>query len=68
VVKNFNLTTEGVDLVATYSAEMFDGNTDFTFVWSTVETEVDKTSGLVGAARVGQLGSLLPVTILVTGH
>ena len=59
-VNDFDTTTEGVDLVATYSAEMFNGNTDLTFVWSTVETEVDKTSGLVGAARVGQLESLLP--------
>ena len=59
-VNDFDTTTEGVDLVATYSAEMFNGNTDLTFVWSTVETEVDKTSGLVGAARVGQIESLLP--------
>lgn len=59
-VNDFDTTTEGVDLVATYSAEMFNGNTDLTFVWSTVETEVDKTSGLVGSARVGQLESLLP--------
>ena len=59
-VNDFDTTTEGVDLVATYSAEMFNGNTDLTFVWSTVETEVDKTSGLVGAARIGQLESLLP--------
>ncbi len=59
-VNDFDTTTEGVDLVATYSAEMFNGNTDFTFVWSTVETEVDKTSGLVGGARIGQLESLLP--------
>ncbi|MDB3881103.1 TonB-dependent receptor, partial [Gammaproteobacteria bacterium] len=59
-VNDFDTTTEGIDLVATYSAEMFNGNTDLTFVWSTVETEVDKTSGLVGAARVGQLESLLP--------
>ncbi len=59
-VNDFDTTTEGVDLVATYSAEMFNGNTDLTFVWSTVETEVDKTSGLVGGARIGQLESLLP--------
>jgi iron complex outermembrane receptor protein len=59
-VNDFDTTTEGVDLVATYSTEMFNGNTDLTFVWSTVETEVDKTSGLVGGARIGQLESLLP--------
>ena len=38
---DFDTTTDGIDVVATYSAEMFNGNTDFTFVWSTVETEVD---------------------------
>ena len=59
-MNDFDTTTEGVDLVATYSTEMFNGNTDLTFVWSTVETEVDKTSGLVGGARIGQLESLLP--------
>ena len=48
-VNDYDTTTDGIDLVATYSAEMGNGNTDFTFVYSSTETEVDKTSGLVGA-------------------
>jgi len=61
-VNDFDTTTKGIDLVATYSAEMFAGNTDFTFVYSETDTSVDKTSGLVGGARVGQLESLLPAS------
>ena len=34
---------------------MGNGTTDFTFVHSKTTTEVDKTSGLVGGARIGQL-------------
>ena len=41
---------------------MGNGTTDFTFVHSKTTTEVDKTSGLVGAQRIGQLESLLPET------
>jgi len=59
-VNDYDTTTEGVDIVATYSAEMGNGTTDFTFVHSKTTTEVDKTSGLVGAQRIGQLESLLP--------
>ena len=59
-VNDFDTTTEGIDIVATYSAEMGNGTTDFTFVHSKTSTEVDKTSGLVGGARIGQLESLLP--------
>ena len=59
-VNDFDTTTEGIDLVATYSTEMGNGVTDFTFVHSKTTTEVDKTSGLVGGARIGQLESLLP--------
>ena len=59
-VNDYDTDTDGIDLVATYSAEMGNGTTDFTFVHSQTTTEVDKTSGLVGAARIGQLESLLP--------
>ena len=59
-VNDYDTDTDGIDLVATYSAEMGNGTTDFTFVHSQTTTEVKKTSGLVGAQRIGQLESLLP--------
>ena len=56
---DFDTTTEGFDLVATYSTELFQGVTDFTFVYSNTETEVDKSS-LISRNRIGALESLLP--------
>ncbi len=60
-VNDFDTTTSGIDLVATYSAEMLNGETDFTFVYSETDTDVDRTTN-IGGARVGQLESLLPAS------
>ena len=59
-VNDFDTTTDGFDIVATYDAEIGNGNTSFTFVYSDVETEVDRTGGLVGSGRIDQLEKLLP--------
>ena len=56
---DFDTTTEGFDLVASYSTELFQGVTDFTFVYSNTETEVDKST-LISGSRIGALESLLP--------
>ena len=56
---DFDTTTEGFDLVASYSTELFQGVTDFTFVYSNTETEVDKST-LISRNRIGSLESLLP--------
>ena len=61
-VNDFDTTTKGFDLVATYEAEIGDGNTFFTFVYSDVDTSFDKTTGLVGQGRIDQIERLLPAT------
>ena len=59
-VNDFDTTTDGFDIVATYDTEIANGNTSFTFVYSDVETKVDRTGGLVGSGRIDQLEKLLP--------
>ena len=59
-VNDFDTTTDGFDIVATYDTEIRNGNTSFTFVYSDVSTEVDRTGGLVGSGRIDQLEKLLP--------
>ena len=58
---DFDTTTEGIDLVATYSAEMMGGVTDFSFVYNETDTEVDKST-LLSENRIGSLEALLPET------
>ena len=56
---DFDTTTDGIDVVATYSTEIGDGVTDFTFVYNETETEVDSSS-LLSASRIAALEALLP--------
>ena len=56
---DFDTTTDGIDVVATYSTELMGGVTDFTFVYNETETEVDKSS-LLSASRINALEALLP--------
>jgi iron complex outermembrane receptor protein len=56
---DFDTTTEGIDVVATYSTEMMGGLTDFTFVYNETDTEVDNSS-LIDASRIAALEALLP--------
>ncbi|MDC0980046.1 TonB-dependent receptor [bacterium] len=60
-VNDFDTTTKGFDVVATYSAEMGNGTTDLTFVYSDVDTTVDRTKkGLIGATSILRLEDSLP--------
>lgn len=56
---DFDTTTDGIDVVATYSTELMGGVTDFTFVYNETDTEVDKSS-LLSASRINALEALLP--------
>ena len=56
---DFDTTTEGIDVVATYSTELMGGVTDFTFVYNETDTEVDKST-LLSASRINALEALLP--------
>ena len=60
---DFDTTTEGVDLVATSSAELFGGNTDFSFTYNFTDTTVDSFNpDIIGDTRVRQLEDNLPDT------
>ena len=56
---DFDTTTDGIDVVATYSTELMGGVTDFTFVYNETDTEVDKST-LLSASRITALEALLP--------
>jgi len=60
---DFDTTTEGFDLVATSSAELFGGNTDFSFTYNFTDTTVDSFNPtIIGPTRVRQLEDNLPDT------
>ncbi len=40
-VNDFDTTTQGIDVVANYSMELFNGDTQFSFIYNWNETEVD---------------------------
>lgn len=68
---DFDTTTQGVDLVATTSAELFGGDTDFSFTFNWTDTEVDSFNPtIIGPTRVRQLEDNLPDTrfALVATH
>lgn len=58
---DFDTTTEGFDLVVSYDAEMFGGETAFNFAYNHTETTVDSfNSDIISATRVRQLEENLP--------
>ncbi|MEX2496895.1 MAG: TonB-dependent receptor [Woeseia sp.] len=58
---DFDTTTQGVDLVATASADLFGGNTDFSLAYNWTDTEVDSFNpDIIGDTRVRQLEENLP--------
>lgn len=58
---DFDTTTQGVDIVATYPAELFGGQTEFTLVANWTETEVDSFNpDIINDTRVRQLEESLP--------
>jgi iron complex outermembrane receptor protein len=57
---DFDTTTQGVDLVANYSMELFEGDTKFSLAYNWTETEVDRSSDITGAFKVKRLEEALP--------
>ena len=58
---DFDTTTQGLDLVATYPLETFAGSTLFTFVGNWNKTRVDsRNPAIIDATRVRQLEDNLP--------
>ncbi|MGV0033743.1 MAG: TonB-dependent receptor domain-containing protein [Candidatus Azotimanducaceae bacterium WSBS_2022_MAG_OTU7] len=60
-VNDLDTTGKGVDLVVTYTAEMFGGSTAFTAAWNHNETTVDDFNpALINAERINQAENGLP--------
>ena len=60
---DFDTTTEGFDIVATSSAELFGGDTDFSLTYNYTDTTVDSFNpDIIGDTRVRQLEDNLPDT------
>ena len=58
---DFDTTTQGVDLVATYPMEMFGGDTTFTLAGNWNQTQVDKFNpDIIDSKQVTQLEENLP--------
>jgi iron complex outermembrane receptor protein len=58
---DFDTTTQGIDLVATYPAQLFGGDTEFTLTANWTDTQVDKFNpDIIGDTRVRQLEDNLP--------
>ena len=60
---DFDTTTQGIDVIATYPVEMLGGHTNFSFAGNWTETKVDKFNPeLFNDRRVVQLEKNLPKT------
>lgn len=57
---DFDTTTEGVDVVANYSMDMFGGETKYSLAYNWTSTEVDEASENISADRVRMLEDNLP--------
>lgn len=57
---DFDTTTEGVDIVANYSMDMFEGETKFSLAYNWTSTEVDDFSDNISAFRVRMIEDNLP--------
>jgi iron complex outermembrane receptor protein len=57
---DFDTTTEGVDFVANYSTELFNGDSTFSLAYNWNETTVDKYSDVTGDFKVARLENDLP--------
>ncbi|MCQ8847596.1 TonB-dependent receptor [Alteromonas stellipolaris] len=57
---DFDTTTEGLDVVANYSMEMFEGETKFSLAYNWTSTEVDRASENISAERIRMLEDNLP--------
>jgi iron complex outermembrane receptor protein len=58
---DFDTTTRGIDLVATWPLELFGGDSELSFVYNHTETTVDSFNpDIIGPTRVRQLEENLP--------
>jgi iron complex outermembrane receptor protein len=59
---DFDTETTGFDIVATWSTEIGNGNTDFSLAYNNTDTEVTKVGETIDATRVRELEEGLPQT------
>lgn len=57
---DFDTTTQGLDVVANYTAELFAGDSTFALAYNWNETKVDSFSDITGAFKVSRLENDLP--------
>jgi iron complex outermembrane receptor protein len=57
---DFDTTTQGIDVVANYSADLFDGSSTFSLAYNWNDTEVTKFSEITGDFKVKRLEEDLP--------
>ncbi|MFT4807081.1 MAG: iron complex outermembrane receptor protein [Paraglaciecola sp.] len=57
---DFDTTTQGIDVVANYSADLFEGSSTFSLAYNWNDTEVTKFSEITGAFKVKRLEEDLP--------
>ena len=57
---DFDTTTKGIDVVANYSADLFDGSSTFSLAYNWNDTEVTKFSAITGDFKVKRLEEDLP--------
>ncbi|MBT4883590.1 MAG: TonB-dependent receptor [Glaciecola sp.] len=57
---DFDTTTQGLDVVANYSADLLDGDATFSLAYNWNETKVDRFSDITGAFKVKRLEEDLP--------
>lgn len=57
---DFDTTTQGVDLVANYGMNLFEGDTKFSLAYNWNQTEVDNSSPITGDFKVKRLEEGLP--------
>jgi iron complex outermembrane receptor protein len=57
---DFDTTTQGVDVVASYGMELFEGSTKFSLAYNWNETDVTNSTDITGAFKVKRLEEGLP--------
>ncbi len=57
---DFDTTTQGVDVVVSYSTALLNGDTNFNIAYNWNETEVDKFTAITGLGKVSRIENDLP--------
>jgi iron complex outermembrane receptor protein len=57
---DFDTATQGIDIVASYDMDMFDGETKLSFAYNWTQTIVDRASDNISSERVKMLENNLP--------